>query len=133
MIYLLDVNALLALGYAAHVHHSRAEAWVLDKSKESGFALATCAISELGFVRVASGPVAHATDVLTAKAALKQLKNNRVVRFIFVSDDLDAEQLPAWVQRSQQTTDGHLMALASTNKTQLVTFDTAIPGAELIP
>ena len=31
MTYLLDVNALLALGYAAHVHHHRAEAWLIGK------------------------------------------------------------------------------------------------------
>jgi predicted nucleic acid-binding protein len=28
MIYLLDVNVLLALGYEEHVHHPRAEQWL---------------------------------------------------------------------------------------------------------
>jgi len=132
MTYLLDVNALLALCDAAHVHHHRAEAWVIGKKEESEFVLATSAITELGFVRVASGPAAHAIDVTTAKTALARLKANPVVRFVFLNDHLGVDHLPAWVRKSAQTTDGHLAALAAAHGAQLASFDAGIPGAELI-
>jgi toxin-antitoxin system PIN domain toxin len=132
MTYLLDVNALLALGYTAHEHHERAEAWLLDRRQQVGFSLATCALTELGFVRVAAGPAAYAVDLETAKAALIQLKTNPRVKFVFLNDDLGVERLPEWVRKPSQTTDGHLMALASAHGAKLATFDTAIPGAELM-
>ena len=133
MTYLLDVNALLALGYQAHSHHSRAGAWLAARRNESGFTLATCAITELGFVRVASGSATgHAVDVATARLALARLKSNPSVRFVFLNDSLGADCLPAWVRHSNQTTDGHLAALAAACGAKLATFDAGIPGAELI-
>jgi toxin-antitoxin system PIN domain toxin len=131
--YLLDVNALLALGYQAHTHHPRAGAWLSSRRKEKGLTLATCAITELGFVRVASGSAtAHASDVTTAKLALARLKSNPLVHFEFLNDHLGADSLPAWVHKSNQTTDGHLAALAVAHGAKLATFDSGIPGAELI-
>jgi hypothetical protein len=61
------------------------------------------------------------------------LKSKATVRFVFLADSLDASQLPAWVQNSSQTTDGHLIALAQGHAGNLATFDSGIPGAELIP
>jgi uncharacterized protein len=133
MTFLLDVNALLALCCGAHVHHARAEAWVAARRKQAGFALATCAITELGFVRVAAGPAAHAVDLPTAKSVLAQLKASPHIKFGFLNDELGADRLPLWVVRPGQTTDGHLAALAAAHGARLATFDTGIPGAELIP
>jgi toxin-antitoxin system PIN domain toxin len=133
VIYLLDVNALLALGYNKHLHHARAEEWLQSKGNDPDLALATCAITELGFVRIASGPAAHAADVATASGALAQLKANRSVEFLFLTDPLGADRLPAWVTKSAQTTDGHLLELAFEHNAKLATFDTQIPNAELIP
>lgn len=48
MIYLLDVKALVALGFVNHEFHDRV-AWVRAQNSS---ALATCSITELGFVRV---------------------------------------------------------------------------------
>ena len=49
MKYLLDVNALVALGFTHHEFHGRVAAWI----KAVRFpALVTCSITELGFVRV---------------------------------------------------------------------------------
>ena len=45
MTYLLDVNALLALGHTAHVHHESVAAWVATLGRED--VLATCSITEL--------------------------------------------------------------------------------------
>ena len=51
MTYLLDVNALIALGFAQHKFHDRMASWVQTLQSES-LSLATCSITELGFVRV---------------------------------------------------------------------------------
>jgi predicted nucleic acid-binding protein len=56
MIHLLDVNVLLALHYTQHVHHSRALRWGRTQLAEHEVRLASCSITELGFVRIASGP-----------------------------------------------------------------------------
>jgi predicted nucleic acid-binding protein len=135
MTYLLDVNALLALGYALHVHHDHAEAWIAQLQTGGIPSLATCAITELGFVRVASGAVAHSVDVATAKLELAQLKQSAVVSFKFLNDELAADRLPAWVTKSGQTTDGHLVALAGAHGAKLATFDADIadPAAFVIP
>jgi uncharacterized protein len=130
--YLLDVNALLALGYQGHVHHSKIGAWLQEGKADNQFRLATCSITELGFVRVATSSAALALDIATAKAALARLKSNSSVAFTFLTDNRGADALPLWVQKSSQTTDGHLLDLASASGAKLLTFDAGIPGAEII-
>lgn len=130
MRYLLDVNALLALAHTAHDHHARTEAWVAALPARDR--LATCSITELGFVRIA--PQARlAPDVATARDLLAQLLRNPRRRFVRLADDLGADALPPWVQQPRQTTDGHLVILATTRRARLVTLDEGIPGAILIP
>jgi len=51
---LLDVNVLIALFDADHVHHEIAHDWFEDH-RESGWA--TCPLTENGFVRILSHPV----------------------------------------------------------------------------
>ncbi|MFL6601648.1 MAG: hypothetical protein ACJ8R9_09975 [Steroidobacteraceae bacterium] len=49
MIYLLDVNVLLAVSYRWHNLHSRADQWLTDlQVANSPVRLATCSITELG-------------------------------------------------------------------------------------
>ena len=58
MIFLLDVNVLLAMKYRAHVHSARVDRWVSQLDAQHGrdrAIFATCPITELGFVRVGSG------------------------------------------------------------------------------
>lgn len=133
MIYLLDVNALLAFRYVEHVHHSRVTNWISRCQLEHGRAnvtLATCAITELGFVRIAGGKSGLAESVVTARGDLQNFKARE--KFMFLCDDLGAERLPAWVVKPAQTTDGHLLFLARANQAHLATLDERIPGAELI-
>ena len=56
MIHLLDVCALIALGYPSHVHNQRVERWAADTRRNANepVAFATCAITEPGFVRIGS-------------------------------------------------------------------------------
>lgn len=130
MIYLLDVNALLALAHGAHVHHQRTERWVGTLRRADR--LATCSITELGFVRVA--PQARlAPDLSAARHLLVRLTGSTRTRFIRLADDLGAESLPAWVRIPAQTTDGHLVALAAARAARLATLDDGIPDSLVIP
>jgi predicted nucleic acid-binding protein len=134
VIYLLDVNVLLALVYTMHVHYERAWCWLAEQRERqapSTVKLATCATTELGFIRVASGPARLAASVADARADLEMLKLRE--RMMFVSDRVIGERLPDWVTKSAQTTDGHLVVVAKANGARLVTLDRFIPDAEFIP
>jgi predicted nucleic acid-binding protein len=52
MKYLLDVNALVALGFLQHEFHGRVARWVHGLTTRGIPELATCSITELGFIRV---------------------------------------------------------------------------------
>ncbi len=127
MTYLLDVNALVALAFAPHEFHSRMSSWVGRQDP----ALATCSITELGFVRVLAQAPAYGLAVAQVRELLLRLK--RVSRFTFITDAHDVSHLPSWVRTSKQTTDGHLLVLAKANSGVLATLDGRIPGAYLIP
>ncbi len=93
--------------------------------------LAVCSITELGFVRVATGPARLAPSVRSAQEDLKRLKAER--RIILVEDASGAHDLPVWVERYGQVTDGHLARLAVFYHGTLATLDRGIPGSLLIP
>jgi len=133
VIYLLDVNVLLALGYTTHVHHICVLHWLAERREcfaPSAPKLATCPTTELGFIRVASGPARLAASVVEARKDLERLKLRE--RMLFISDRLLGNQLPDWVTKSAHTTDGHLLMLAKSNGARLVTLDQFIPDAEVI-
>jgi uncharacterized protein len=130
MTYLLDVNALVALGLAHHEFHDRVGAWVRSQQFPP---LATCSITELGFVRVLVQAPAYGFTVHQARTLLLRIKQVGRPRFLFVVDDQDISRLPAWVNTARQTTDGHLLQLAASNGAVLATLDSKIPGAYLIP
>ena len=130
MTYLLDVNALLALAHSAHTQYERMQTWVAALRR--GDKLATCSITEVGFVRIA--PQARLSpDVSGARELLGRLMRSRKPTFVRLADDLGADSLPAWVKTPAQTTDGHLVALASSRSAQLATLDEGIPGSVVIP
>lgn len=94
-------------------------------------ALATCSITELGFVRITSAVAGFAPSVSEGLEDLARLKDTGPFRLL--PDELGAEHLPGWVTRSKQTTDGHLLQLAACYGAVFATLDTGIPGALLIP
>lgn len=130
MNYLLDVNALIALGFKQHVFHRRVTAWI---GAQRISALASCAITELGFIRVLTQAPVYGLNFSHTRGLLLQLKNNRQIPFTFMTDDQDARQLPIWVKVPRQLTDGHLLRLAQSHGAMLATLDEKIPGAHLIP
>ncbi len=131
MRYLLDVNALIALGHVAHAHHESAQLW--QSTLSAGVdVLGTCAITELGFVRVSVQSGLQA-NIFTAQEALARLKATGPVAYELWADEVGANRLPAYVRKPSELTDGHLLELARAQRARLVTLDVSIPGAVLIP
>lgn len=131
MRYLLDVNALVALGFLQHEFHERVAVWVHVSVAKGNVELATCSITELGFVRVLVQAPQYGFAVSHARDLLLRLKGARALRFI--PDDHDISRLPAWVKTAKQTTDGHLAQLAMAKGAILATLDSRIPRAFQIP
>ncbi len=130
MRYLFDVNALVALGFVNHEFHDRVASWVRAQQFPM---LATCSITELGFIRIVTQAPAYGFTVAQARTLLLRLKEANLSRFTFIPDDHDVSHLPTWVKTPKQTTAGHLAKLASANGGVLATLDRKIPGAYLIP
>jgi len=93
--------------------------------------LATCSITELGFVRILVQAPQYGFAVSQARNLLLQLKAASALTFI--PDDDDSSRLPAWVKTAKQTTDGHLAQLAKAKGAILATLDNRIPRAFQIP
>lgn len=129
MTYLVDVNALVALGFINHEFHTRVASWVQSKSPQ----LASCSITELGFVRVLAQAPAYGFTVSQARTLLLRLKDTRVSPLIFIPDEHDVSHLPSWVRAPKQITDGHLSKLATKNGAAFATLYENIPGSYLIP
>ncbi len=126
MKYLLDVNALVALGNGAHAAHAAAEQWLARKQK-AGAELASCAVTELGFVRV-SVQIELLPNVATARDVLAKMKES--IGMELIADRLGMDRLPDYVKKPNQLTEGHLSALAEANGAKLATFDRGIPNSE---
>ena len=128
MTLLLDVNALLAALWAAHQHHARFRAWAQSEPGE----LATCALTELGYLRVMHA--VYGVPVVGAKQQLRTFKAAPKVIYWHAAES-PVVVLPAWVIAHGQTTDGYLCALAKAHGAKLATFDTGIkdPAAFLVP
>jgi predicted nucleic acid-binding protein len=133
MTYLLDVNALVALGFLQHEFHERVASWIYTLASSEVPELVTCSITEFGFVRVLAQAPEYGFTVAHARTLLLRLKRGNTLRFAFIPDDHDVSHVPAWVKTAKQITDGHLAELARAKGAILATFDRRIPGAYLIP
>ncbi len=131
MKHLFDVNALVAFGHTEHEFYLRVAEWAANLAKNEIPEFATSSITELGFIRVMSQ--AYGVSVTQAQTLLIGLKESEEYKFTFITDDHDASNLPAWVERAKDTTDGHLAELANAKGCILATLDEKIPGAFLIP
>jgi predicted nucleic acid-binding protein len=80
MIFLLDVNALIALGFENHLFHRCLAIWL---AQQPSFEAATCSITELGFVRVLSQTAIYGLTVREALAALDRLRTAPIFLFAF--------------------------------------------------
>lgn len=130
MKYLLDVNALVALGFVEHEFYERVLTWVRASGEPE---IATCSITELGFVRISVHVSRYGLTVPEARGFLFRLKAASRLNFTFIPDNLDVSRLPDWVKTPNQITDGHLSQLARANGAVLATLDRKIPCVFLIP
>lgn len=117
MKYLLDVNALLAWEHGNSPQHGSFHAWAKVVGGEN---LWTCALSELGFLRVSMQVFGYSLH--QASGALAVLKQN-AGGFIEVAP---TPRLPGWASSAARTSDGYLTQIARENKMQLATFDAGI-------
>jgi hypothetical protein len=118
---LLDVNALVALAWDAHVHHAAVRKWF---AANAAHGWATCSLTESGFVRVSSNPVVlpSAIGVEDARGVIVALRAVGAHRFLVDDVSLTDGDVPPLVGH-QQVTDAHLVTLARRNDTRLITFD----------
>jgi toxin-antitoxin system PIN domain toxin len=125
---LLDVNFLIALFDADHVHHDAAHDWLAEEGS-SGWA--TCPVTENGFVRVVANPRYGArysqTSVLID--ALRKFCANGPHEFWPDAVSLRDENLFALAAARgyRHLTDVYLLGLAVKHGGRLVTFDQSIP------
>ncbi len=127
---LLDVNALLALAWPNHQFHV---AVLARLEKRPSPRWATCALTQLGFVRLSSNPkiVEVRKTPAEAVALLTALTQDRQHEYL---ETLPALPLIANVFRGllghQQVTDAYLLGVAETNGATLLTLDRRIvpPG-----
>jgi hypothetical protein len=124
--YLFDVNLLLALFDPGHEHHQIAHQWYGGKRS-----WASCAITENGFIRIASSP-AYPGGVTSPAAVAEKLRG-----FIDASDHAFWEDRLSLldgavfrldhIKSARQVTDVYLLGLAAQRGGKLATLDRTIP------
>jgi len=125
MKYLLDVNALLFLFHIAP-QTTRFHAWA---KQHAAATFHSCAITELGFIRVSMIRYHYTREM--AENALALIKRD-ITGYI---DTLPPPRLATWANKHSETTDSYLCQLAAANGMKLATFDHNIkdPAVCLIP
>lgn len=122
---LLDTNVLLALAWPNHQHHSQAHGWFAAHAKRGW---ATCAFTQLGFIRLSANPAYTANAVSPREAAtlLRQWTRLKGHRF-WSSPAADDPALYARAVGHQQVNDAWLVEVARRNGGRLATLDTRLP------
>jgi toxin-antitoxin system PIN domain toxin len=129
-IALLDVNLLLALFVADHVHHDVAHDWFADHRADGW---ATCSITENGLVRILANP-RYETGESTVPAVIDRLRQFRASgEHHFWPNEIsltDTELFDtARFRGHRQLTDVYLLGLARHHGGCLATLDRSIPLA----
>ncbi len=133
MNFLLDVNALVAWGWADHGDHDRVAIWIAGRKSDRKCRLLTSPIPQIGFVRVSVQRAGGVIAVGEAGVVLAGMIASLGGCHQFLPDDQPSDGWPAWCQGAARTTDAHLKSLADRHNCLLATLDGAIPGAFLIP
>jgi len=127
LVALLDVNVLVALFDAGHVHHDVAHDWFADH-RAHGWA--TCPLTELGLLRLMANPH-FLPNPLRLSQAVDNLRTFCASgHHHFWSDTIsirDEGSFAADMTRGhQQLTDVYLLGLAARRGGTLVTFDRGV-------
>lgn len=118
---LLDVNVLLALAWPNHQHHGAAHRWFEREGKKSW---ATCAVTELGFVRLSSN-TAFTSDAVSPREAaelLRQLCAHPSHHF-WESPPASKPEIYKSAMGHRQVMDAWLVEVARHNRGRLATLD----------
>lgn len=127
MFYLLDINVVIASADPAHQFHEAFKGWYTDRNKP---ALATCPITENGFLRIYGHPdypggPGSPRLALTPLDAIRRRPNH-----VFLADDLSlADRSRRNLLKhatSKQLTDLYLLALAIRHQGTFVSFDRGV-------
>lgn len=121
---LLDVNVLVALAWPNHQFHAVATRR-LEASRELW---ATCALTQLGFIRLSSNPAAVPAARTPAEAALllaAMVKDPLHVYLKAHRPPSDEESIELFQRTfgTKQVTDAYLLSLARQYRAKFVTFD----------
>ena len=123
---LLDVNSLLALAWPNHERHERVAAWFANQADQGW---RTCAVTELGFIRLSCNP-AFTPEPVTPPQAVEMLAQYRTLgRHEFLespSPCLFNAMKDVAMQGHRQTTDAYLLDLARSQGTKLASLDQRI-------
>lgn len=126
-LHLLDVNALIALGWDAHSHHDTMVAWFRQQARHGW---ATCAITQAGFIRVLSQPALGAAASTIAELSDNLARNlaQRTHRLLALDFDFAAVLAccTGGVVGHRQITDAYLLTTAIRADARLLTFDRGI-------
>ena len=120
---LLDVNVLLALAWPNHQFHHQARRWFIDRAPSEWN---TCAITQLGFIRLSANPAfsGQARTPEEAASLLAAMTARPVHRYLAdLPPPSGSGSLWRGVAGYRQTTDVYLAFVARTHGTKLATFD----------
>ena len=123
-VWLLDANLLIALTHAAHIHHAEAHAWL---EQQPGRPWATCAMTQLAFVRLTSNPHVvgeHITPAAALQALATMTAQPQHEYWPESPEPLAMATLnSAALVGHRQVTDAYLLGLAVHKRQRLATLD----------
>lgn len=127
MSWLLDANALIALGWPAHEHHETVRRWF---GRHAADGWATTAFTQAAFVRVVSQPAFAGRTIALGQVAELLLRNTSHPAHRLLPLDFGVEQVlgccTGGLLGHRQVTDAYLLTAAARHGLRLVTFDRGI-------
>jgi len=129
LIWLFDVNVLIAIADPSHVFHPAIHRWLSGCADQTW---ASCPMTENGMARILSQPAyaGGARAPAQAIATLRRMKQASPWKHVFWSDDLSITDEDAIrserIAGPKQITDVYLAAMAQRRGGRLVTFDSGV-------
>ena len=124
-VYLLDASVLIAASVSSHLHHDRAQSWLIERKPR----FATCPTTQGALLRFLCLPE-NRHSIVMAKAVLRLIVSRD--SHTFWPNDLSYLALPERGLRGhKQVTDFYLAALAGKNGGRMATMDESL--AALFP
>ena len=125
---LLDTNMLLVLAWPNHQHHAAAHEWFRSQARHGW---ATCALTEVGFIRLSSNPAYTPEAVSPNEAAslLERLVQHKRHQF-WPCPTAVAPRIYAQALGHQQVNDAYLVEVARRRRGRVVTLDMRVAAHE---